>query len=279
MKISRFVIAALSTTLLSIASASAQYVRPTTGGTMREFNFNNPMSALAATMVMNKAREDALAKSLGRRPSSARNSGNRSTVETPAPPKSKIDESVLRFRPTGSYLKTKELADQMSDDPAQRERCLKIMNGVLDAFGQKTQQLGLANDLATALAFFFDENIRIYRGAPELPDQQYLNLRNMIASALASGGAFARATDRQKQEAYETLVAATGFVQFAYEQALAANRPDLAKTYQQVAGSNLHALTNASPDTLNLTNDGLAVSESDSAPASRSTSVPASGIP
>lgn len=243
-------------TLLTCASVNAQW----RGGPMREFNFNNPMSALAATMVLNRAREDSLAKSLGRKPSSGPNSVSRSSAGPQAmPPQTKIDESVLRFRPSGSYLKTKELADQMSTNPAERETCLKIMNGVLDAFGQKTQQLGLANDVASALAFFFGENIRIYRGTPELPDQQYLQLRDMMASTLAPGGGFAQATDRQKQEMYEVLVAATGFTQFAYEQALAAHRPDLAKTYQQIAGANLQALTNTSPDSINLTGDGLTV--------------------
>ena len=228
---------------------------------MREFNFNNPMSALAATMVLNRAREDTLAKKLGVRPSTGENPGNRATagVQTQSSPP-RLDESVLRFRSTGGYLKTKELSDQLSTDPAQREICLKIMNGVLDAFGQQTQRLGVPNDLAAALAYFFGENIRIYRGLPELPDQQYVNLRNMIASALTVNSAFQSATDRQKQEMYEILVAATGFTQFAYEQSLQANRPELAKQYQQVAGNNLQSLTQMSPDSINLSSDGLTVS-------------------
>lgn len=231
---------------------------------MREFNFNNPMSSLAATMVLNKAREDALARSLGAKSSSGQNAGNRSSsaaAQAQSPP-SKIDESVLRFRPTGTYLKTKELADQIGADPAEREFCLKIMNGALDAFGQQTQRLWLPNDVAAALAYFFGENIRIYRGVPELPDQQYVNLRNMIASALTAGDGFGNAADRQKQEMYEILVASTGFTQFAYEQALQADKDQLAKQYQQVAGSNLRALTKVSPDSINLTSDGLTVTAS-----------------
>jgi len=242
---------------LSSTPALAQW----RGGPMREFNFNNPMSALAATMVLNKAREDTVAKSLGVKWQSGLNAGNRSTAGLQSPPgPAKTDESVLRFRSTGTYLKTKELSDQLTTDPAQREMCLKIMNGVIDAFGQQTQRLGVPNDIAAALAFFFGENIRIYRGAPELPDQQYLNLRNMIASALTDRVGFQNASDRQKQEMYETLVAATGFTQFAYEQALQAHKDALAKQYQRVAGANLQAVTKLSPDNINLTGDGLTVS-------------------
>ena len=257
MKASRIIIL-LSLPCIPSASSFAQWRSTGTG-----FNYNNPMSSLAATMVMNKAREDTLARSLGVNQSSTRSSGNQSTTgaQAPGPPRT-IDESALRFRSTGTYLKTQELANQLSTDPATRETCLKIMNGVLDAFGQQTQRLGVPNDIAAALAFFFGENIRIYRNAPELPDQQYVDLRSMIATALTAGGGFGNATDRQKQEMYEILVASTGFTQFAYEQARQANKDQLAKQYQQVAGSNLQALTRVSPDSINLTSDGLTVTAS-----------------
>jgi Family of unknown function (DUF6683) len=255
---------------LAYSPASAQW----RGGPMREFNFNNPMSALAATMVLNRAREDTVARSLGVKPSAGRNSGNRSAPEAQAQsPTRKIDESVLRFRSTGTYLKTKELSDQLTTDPAQRDICLKIMNGVLDAFAQQTQKLGVPNDIAAALAFFFGENIRIYRRAPELPDQQYVSLRNMIAAALVAGGGFSQATDRQKQEMYEVLVASTGFTQFAYEQALQANKDQLAKQYQQVAGANLQAVTKVSADSINLTSDGLTVSAANDSTAPSGTNL------
>jgi len=82
----------------------------------------------------------------------------------------------------------------------------------------------------------------------------------MIAGALTAGGGFRNAADLQKQEMYEILVAATGFTQFAYEQSMQANKDELAKQYQKVAGSNLQAVTKLSPDSLNLTSDGLTVS-------------------
>ena len=267
MKFSRFVIAALLTAFLSIASASAQYVRPTTGGTMREFNFNNPMSALAATMVMNKAREDALAKRLGVRPGSAQGSANRASSQPQSQPVKPVDESSLRFRSAGGYIKTRELADQLGNDPTQRDQYFKLMNAVLDGFGQKVAAAGLQNDVAIALSYFFGENIRIYRGLPELSDQQYVNLRNMIANAITASGGLGNATDRQKQEMYETLVAYTGLTQFSFEQARQANNDQLTQLAQKLAGQNLQTVTKVSPDSINLTGDGLTVSGGTNDPA------------
>src|SRR5262252_9645058 len=131
--------------LLTICLADEPGVAQWSGGPMREFNFNNPMSALACTMVLNKAREDTLARSLNARRPLDRNSANRAAPGVQEPSRARFDESGLRFRSTGTHLKTKELSDQLSSDPAQREMCLKIMNGVLELFGQQTQRLGLPN--------------------------------------------------------------------------------------------------------------------------------------
>ena len=85
MRVSQIIVLCF-TLLVFCSSNSAQYVRPTTGGTMREFNFNNPMSALAATMVMNKAREDAVAKQLGTNPNSNRSSTNQVSSQPQSQP-------------------------------------------------------------------------------------------------------------------------------------------------------------------------------------------------
>jgi uncharacterized protein DUF6683 len=276
MRISRFVIATLLTALLAGASASAQY----RSSQVPWRNFNNPLSSLAATMVMNKAREDALAKRLGVKPNSRQETGNGLSSQSPSqsPPIKPVDESSLRFRATGSYIKTREIADLLSVNPTERGQYFTLMNAILDEFGKKVAAAGFQNDLAIALSYFFGENIRIYRGLPELSDRQYVNLRNMIATALAAGGGLKDATDRQKQEMYETLVAYAGITQFGYEQAKQAGNAQLTKGYQQAAGLNLQTLTKLSPDNINLSSDGLTVSGSGDSPApSQSGSVPKAG--
>src|SRR5262249_18324582 len=145
---------------------------------------------------------------------------------------------------------------------------LTLMNAVLDGFGQRVKQAGLQNDLPIALSYFLAENVRIYRGMAELSDQQYVNLRNVIAEALVSSGALNNIADRQKQEFYEALVAYTGITQYGYEQAKQAGSDQMAKGYQQVAGQNLRTVTKMSPDDINFDPNGL--SASGGAPALRS---------
>jgi len=81
----------------------------------------------------------------------------------------------------------------------------------------------------------------------------------MIADALAGGGGLGNATDRQKQEMYETLVAYTGITQYGYEEARQARNDQMIKDSRVLAGQNLQSLTKLSPDSWNLTSDGLTV--------------------
>jgi len=212
-------------------------------------NFNNPFSAQMSTRIWTRVfyRVPETLK-LGGGKSAASSSG---APSQPAPNKT-VDESSLRFRSSGTRLKTHSFADQLGNTPAERDQYLKLMNAVLDGFDQRVKAAGLQNDLAIALSYFLAENVRIYQGEAELSDQQYIDIRNVIAEALVTSGALSHVTDGQKQEFYEALVAYTGITQFGYEQAKQAGDDTMAKGYQRVAGQNLQTVTKMPPDSLKL---------------------------
>lgn len=247
----------LATAVAMLATAHrvpAQFFgQPTTYNDFYGGSHNNGMSALMATMAWNRVFY----------PKASGNAGRSTTSPSTATPASRpqqsrpTDDSGVRFHSTGTYIKTPEMADHLGKTPAEREQYLKLMNAALDGFGKQAAVAGFQNDLAMALSYFLAENIRIYRGLPELSDQQYVNLRNVIAEVLVSGGALNKVTDRQKQEFYEALVAYTGVTQFGYEQAKQAGNDQMVKGYQQVAGQSFRTVTKMSPDSMNLTTDGL----------------------
>jgi hypothetical protein len=188
----------------------------------------------------------------GSTPARPAQSSSPSQTRSESQPSKPIDERVVKFRSTGSHIRTKALADALGNDQQQRDQYLKLMNAILDGFNQQAQKAGLQNDLALALSYFLAENVRIYRGLPELSDQQFVDLRNTVAQVLASTGALDSATDRQKQEFYEALVAYTGITQYGYEQGLQAKNDAVIKGYQKVAGQSLRTVTKISPEELNL---------------------------
>jgi len=224
--------------------------------------WNNPMSSLASTMLWSRL--------IYRTPADYKNgtisSGKpttgtsaRTSTQSQAQPSKPANTNIVKFHSSGAYIRTRDLADQLGNTAAQREEYLRLMNTVLDGFGQQAQKAGLQNDLALALSYFLGENLRVYRGVPDLSDQQFIDLRNTIAEVLASTGALNTATDRQKQEFYEALVAYTGITQYGYEQSLKAGNREMAQGYQKVAGQNLQTVTKLSPDRISLGADGTSV--------------------
>jgi tRNA_anti-like len=225
------------------------------------YQYNNPFSSLAATMAMNKAREQDLARRLGvnnpNNVSAGRSNAASAQQQMPTPVAKPIDDRQLRYKPDPAASKLRSLADGLGNSQAERDQYLQIMQAVVALFDQKTEQAGYPHDLALALSYFIGENLRIYHGQPEAPDAQFVDLRNTIAQSLSDGAAFKNATDAQKQEVYETLVAYTGVTQFGYESSLKAGQQEMANGYRKLAGQNILTLTKISPETVSFGPGGL----------------------
>jgi len=165
------------------------------------------------------------------------------------------NEASLLFRPTGTQLKTREIANLID---AGNPQVLAIMTTILTEYEKGARAAGHPNDLALALSFFFATNASIYHDGGQPPDASMVELRNTIAQALSEGNALTSVNDRQKQEMYETLVLFTGFALAVYEEGKGGN-PESLKVSQQLAGQNLLAVTGISPDKINFTNQGLII--------------------
>ena len=118
-------------------------------------------------------------------------------------PAAKINDASVRFRPTGTQLKTREIANLID---AKNPQVLTILTTILTEFDKGASAAGHPNDLALALSFFFATNASVYHDAGEPADPPLLELRDTIAEALVEDNALNGVTDRQKQEMYETLV-------------------------------------------------------------------------
>lgn len=171
-------------------------------------------------------------------------------------PPAKLNEASLHFRPTGTQLKTREIADLISPGNPQ---ILQLMGALLDEYEKSARAAGKPNDLALALSFFFATNASVYHDAGQPTDPQMLELRETIAEALVTGNAFSGVTDRQKQEMYESLVLFTGFALAAYQEGKQSGNAESVKIGQQLAGQNLLAVTSIAPDKINFSNQGLSI--------------------
>jgi hypothetical protein len=167
----------------------------------------------------------------------------------------KPNQASLLFHPTGTQLKTREIANLID---AGNPQVLVLMTTILNEFEKGARAAGHPNDLALALSFFLATNASIYHDGGQPADPPMVELRDTIAQALSEGNALGSMNDRQKQEMYETLVLFTGFALAVYEEGKGGNAESL-KVSQQLGGQNLLAVTGISPDKINFTDQGLSI--------------------
>ena len=255
--------------LTTCASAVAQHAADGLGGA-----FNNPAGTTITKTIMDRIAR----RNRERRLAAARRSGATSTARAAssdsARPVAKLNEASVLFRPTGTQLKTREIANLIDAGNAQ---VFSILTTILQEFDKAARAAGHPNDLALALSFFLATNASIYHGAGQPADPPMVELRDTIAEALVENNALNGVNDRQKQEMYETLVIFTGFALAVYEEGKQGGNAESIKTSQQLAGQNLLAFIGISPDKITFTDQGLSI-ETES-PAAIATATQSSAEP
>jgi len=239
--------------LLCGASTSvlAQY-RDNLGG-----SWNNPASATITNIIMDRMAQRRLQKNLA-----AKRSGAKAATSSGANANASVNDAAVRFRSTGTQLKTREIANLID---AGNPQVVILLTTLLNEFDKGARAAGHPNDLALALSFFFATNASIYHDAGQPADPPMVELRDTIAEALVEGNGLNGVTDRQKQEMYEALVLYTGVALVTYQEGKNGNAESL-KSSQQLAGQNLLAVTGISPDKIAFTDQGLSI-EREPAPA------------
>jgi uncharacterized protein DUF6683/putative nucleic acid binding protein len=256
----------ISMMLTVCASGVAQY-RDSLGG-----NWNNPTSATITNLIMDSYARRRLEQHLGAAHSgAAANTRSSDSVRRAGP----INDAALRFRSTGTQLKTREIADLIGSG---NQQVFAIMTAILQEYEKGARAAGKPNDVGLALSFFFAMNASIYHNTAQPTDQQMMELRETIAEALVEGNGLAGVSDRQKQEMYETLVLYTGFALAAYQEGKQTGNSASVDVGRQLAGQNLQAVTGISADKINFTNQGLSI-DREPAAASKGTATRSSAQP
>jgi hypothetical protein len=81
----------------------------------------------------------------------------------------------------------------------------------------------------------------------------------MVHANMAQDETFRRMSDRQKQEAYETLIVLAGFVDLGYGTAKQSGHESLAAPFRDMARQNLETLLGVPVEKMHFTNAGLEI--------------------
>src|ERR1700686_2070041 len=134
--------------LVSCAPAIAQHMDGLGG------SLNDAASGKITNIIVDRVARSHLEK----RPGVKHTSSGVGSAETA----SKINDASVRFRPTGTQLKTREIANLID---AGNPQVFTILTTILQEFEKGARAAGHPNDLALALSFFFATNASIYHDA------------------------------------------------------------------------------------------------------------------
>jgi hypothetical protein len=225
--------------------------------------YSNPVSAAVSNStwsnwIVYQTQQKKAQGSAGRSSPASAPSGNAPAGKQQAQAP-KINEAALKFHPTGTRLLAPKLVDELGKTQAQKDQVNAILTVLFQEFDKQAVKLGKPNDLAFALSYFMAQNATVYRGKPDPRDEQFLDLRETILLAVGQNEAFAKMTDRQKQEMHEMLVSYTGLVYLTYQDAKKRGDLETAKTMRELAGLNLKAITHIEPERIDFTAEGLTI--------------------
>ena len=227
-------------------------------------NYSNPVAASISNSTWSnwvvyqtqQKKAHGITSSAGSSASSTSASSSQTAQQAPPPT---INEAALKFHPTGTRLLAPSLVEKLGKTPEQKQQVSAILNLLFQEFDKQAMKLGQPNDLAFALSYFLAQNATVYRGKPDPKDEQFVDLREIIVIAMGQNEAFAKMTDRQKQEMQEMLVSYTGLVYLTYQDAKKRGDLETAKSMQQLAGLNLKAITHIEPERIDFTAEGLTI--------------------
>lgn len=238
-----------------VGGASAQYT-DNMGG-----SWNNPTSASIGNIINDQLWNRMRAKARARAKTSAPAT---STADAGASQKTlaQIDAAV-RFRSTGTQLKTQSIADELGagGTPEAKKQMYTILSTLLTEYERAARAQGKPNDLALALTAALVFNSSIYNDTPEPDDARVMEIRDALAELAVEDGTFAKLTDRQKQELYETAVISTMLAKAGFEEAKKAGDSASMAIYRNLAGQTLQAVSGMPPDKVNLTAQPAATNE------------------
>jgi hypothetical protein len=249
-------------------------------------SWNNPTSASIGNIINDQLWNRVFAKARARDKARKSAPANTRVAETPVAEvgvskktPAQIDAAV-RFRSTGTQLRTQAFADFLSSGSAEtKKQMIAIISTLLTEYEKAARAQGKANDLALATTAALVYNSSIYNDTPEPDDARIMEIRDAMAELMAEDGTFASMPDRQKQELYENLVISTMLAKVGYEEAKKTGDKATMASYRELAGQTLQAVSGMPPEKINFSTDAQAMNAArilDSAPTNPPATVPTS---
>jgi hypothetical protein len=151
-----------------------------------------------------------------------------------------------------------QLAARLGKTEQERQYIEAVLSKCLNYYLDSARRQGVPlNDVTRALNYFISTNYYIYSlGAGPTPEQMKAT-REVIRANMARSDLFLRMSDKQKQEAYETLIVLASFTDYGFGTSKESGDTKAAAQFREMAKYNLETLLGAPIERIHFTNNGL----------------------
>jgi len=180
--------------------------------------------------------------------------------QPPAPGKTSTGSlpTTTTFQTVQPAFVPKQLAERLGKTAEEQKSIEAILTRCLNFYTEGASARGVPlNDVARALNYYIATNYYVYSlGAG--PNQAEMDAtRDTIRTNMLADETFLKMSDRQKQEAYETLIVLAGFVDLGFGTAKKTGDQNAADQFRDMAKYNLETLLGTPVDRMHFTKDGL----------------------
>lgn len=190
------------------------------------------------------------------------NSSRGSTSSRPSPttqpsgPFSVAHDTV--FHTSQPSFVPQQLAARLGKTAQERQYIEGVLTKCLTFYTDTAKQKGVPlNDVALALNYFISTNYFVYSLGRGPTPAQMSATRDMIRTNMVQDQAFRQMSDKQKQEAYETLIVLAGFVDMGYGTSKNSGDNGAAEQFRDMAKHNLETVLGVPIDKIRFTDEGL----------------------
>jgi hypothetical protein len=162
------------------------------------------------------------------------------------------------FRPVAPSLVPRQLAAEVARTPSDRPGLEKTLGGMLESYRERLRQAGgPQHDVARAAAYFIAASHTVYFDTEPLSQEQFDALREHLREVYAADEKFRRASDRERQQMFETFGIMGSVIDAGFLIVKKADDRDGMRYFRELARENLLNMLGAPPEQVKFTLNGI----------------------
>lgn len=166
--------------------------------------------------------------------------------------------ATTTFRPVAPSLMPQQMAGEIARTPAERPKLEQMFGDLLENYRERLRRGGApANDVARAASYLIAASHTVYFDTEPLSREQFDALREHMREVFAADDAFRRASDRERQQMFETFGIMGAWTDVGYGMVKQAGDREAMRQWRDMARANLENMLGAPPEQLKFTTNGV----------------------